>query len=250
VQNVTAKALNVAPVVVQQPFNVSVSGGNITFSFIGRFVDNNNKQTFAINYVNPSGQSVTWDATYTKVKSLLTPNSFSQIFPNSTTITAPLCQITNHNISFNNVQFGNPWENPPIGYGIITDYEYLLPTGWSLNGTPSTGNWIAANNNVIITSDATSGNGTNIRIRPINTQCGIGLQTGQEAVVSISRPAPPLNMTGPSTMCFPNNYTYTINGVPVGSTISWGTNSFYNLTSSGNTATISPTSAANGSHYN
>lgn len=47
VQNVTAKALNVAPVVVQQPFNVSVSGGNITFSFIGRFVDNNNKQTYA-----------------------------------------------------------------------------------------------------------------------------------------------------------------------------------------------------------
>lgn len=52
VQSVTPKALNVPPTVVQQPFNISVSGGNVTFSFVGRFADYNNKQTFTVNYTN------------------------------------------------------------------------------------------------------------------------------------------------------------------------------------------------------
>lgn len=66
VQSVTPKALNVPPTVVQQPFNISMSGGNVTFSFVGRFADYNNKQTFTVNYTNSSGQPATWDATYIK----------------------------------------------------------------------------------------------------------------------------------------------------------------------------------------
>ncbi|HSR37583.1 MAG TPA: hypothetical protein VLL95_01615 [Phnomibacter sp.] len=77
VQSVTPKALNIAPLVVQQPFNISVNGGNITFSFVGSFTDNNNKQTFTVNYTNSIGQPSTWDATYIKIKSLLTTNVFS-----------------------------------------------------------------------------------------------------------------------------------------------------------------------------
>lgn len=59
VQSVSPKALSVPPIVVQQPFNSSVNGGNITFSFVGRFVDNNNKQTFQVNYTNGSGVPTT-----------------------------------------------------------------------------------------------------------------------------------------------------------------------------------------------
>lgn len=145
IQSVQPWALNVNPVVVQQPFNITSSGGNITFSFTGRFSDYNNKQTFRIFYTNSSGVATTWDATFPKIKSLLTANSFSQISPSPTSITAQRCQAQNFNISFANVQYGNPWENPPIGYGTVTNYEYLLPAGWSLNGTPSTGNWMAGN---------------------------------------------------------------------------------------------------------
>ena len=156
IQSVQPWAINVNPIVVQQPFNVSTSGGNITFNFIGRFSDYNNKQTFRVFYTNLSGVATTWDATYTKIKSLLTANSFSQIHPTPTSITAQRCQVQSFNISFPNVQYGNPWEAPPIGYGTVTNYEYLLPSGWSLNGVPSTGGWMASNNNVTVTSDLAS----------------------------------------------------------------------------------------------
>lgn len=210
VQSVQPKALNVNPTVVQQPFNISVSGGNVTFSFVGRFADNNNKQTFTVFYTNASNQAVTQDFTFPKIKSLLTANSFSQIYPNPTSITSPPCQINTHTISFNNVQYGNPWETPPIGYGLITTYEYLLPAGWVLNGITSNGtNWIAGNNNVTVTSDLANGNGSNIRIRPTNVACGNGLIAGQEAAISITRPKPVLSFSGNSVICNSQNFEAT-----------------------------------------
>ena len=127
IQSVQPKALNVNPTVVQQPFNISTSGANKIFNFIGKFADYNNKQTFTVYYTNTSGQAATWDATFIKIKSLLTPNSFSQIFPTPTLITAQRCQIQNFNINFANVKYGNPWETPPVGYGTVTNYQYLLP---------------------------------------------------------------------------------------------------------------------------
>lgn len=130
ITSVAGKALNVTPVVVQQPFNVSYSGSNITFSFVGKFIDNNNKQTFTVYYTDGNGLSTSWDASYTKIKSLLTGNSFSQVLPSPPTVTALRCQSQNFNISFTNAQFGNPWETPPIGYGTITNYEYQLPVNW------------------------------------------------------------------------------------------------------------------------
>lgn len=207
VQNVSAKALNVPPVVVQQPFNISVSGGILTFSFVGRFTDNNNKQTFLITYTNQAGQSATHDFTFPKIKSLLTANNFSQIQPNLTSITAQPCQTQNFNIFFANVQYGNPFEAPPIAYGTVTNYEYLLPQGWSLNGVTSNGStWLTGGNNVTVTSDLANGSGGSIRIRPVNTQCGSGLVAGQQVQIPISRPKPPLTFTGSSVICSSQNF--------------------------------------------
>lgn len=64
----------------------------------------------------------------------------------------------------------------------------------------------------------------------------------------ISRPSPTLSITGAAPLCYPNSFTYTLNGVPSGSTINWNTsNSYYSLSPGGNTAIVTPTAAANGS---
>jgi len=233
IQSVTPKALNVAPLVVQQPFNSSVNGANITFSFVGRFADYNNKQTFTVNYTNASDVAVTFDFTYAKIKSLLTPSTFSQISPNPTTITSPPCQITNHNISFPNIQYGNPWETPPIGYGSITTYEYLLPSGWVLNGTTSNGStWLAGSNNVTVTSNLTTGGV--IQIRAVNP-CGANLQKGQISNVVINRPKPSLSFSGASTIC--SSTTFQANGVP-----NWVNNTLWSVSPSSLVSISTPTS--------
>lgn len=67
IQSVQPKALNVNPTVVSQPVIISNIGGNITFTFVGRFADYNNKQTFTVYYKNSSGVDATWDATYIKI---------------------------------------------------------------------------------------------------------------------------------------------------------------------------------------
>jgi hypothetical protein len=222
VQSVQPKALNVNPTVIQQPFNISSSGGNVTFNFVGRFADYNNKQTFTVYYTNSNSQSVTKDFTFPKIKSLLTANSFSQIYPSPTSITAPRCETNNFNISFSNVQYGNPFEAPPIGYGTVTNYEYLLPAGWSMNSTTSSGSdWIAGGNNVTVTSDLSNGVNGAIRIRPVNTACGSGLQPGQEAIVAISRPEPTLTITGTQYYICSGCTNFTINGMPSGASVQW-----------------------------
>jgi hypothetical protein len=222
VTSVSGVALNVAPTVIQQPFNVSVSGGNVTFDFTGRFADYNNKQTFRVNYTNSSGQAATWDATFPKIKSLLTAYSCSQVFPSPTMINVPRCQTGNFNISFSNVQYGNPFESPQICYGTITNYEYLLPTGWSLGGITSNGsNWIAGGNNVTVTSDLSTGDGSVIKIRPVNTSCTTGLTFGQEAYVNISRPQPTLSISSNQFTICSGSADFTINGMPDGATVQW-----------------------------
>ena len=223
VTSVSGAAINIAPTVIQQPFNISTSGGNINFDFIGKFADYNNKQTFQINYTGPSGQAATYNFGFSKIKSLLTANSFSQINPTPTSIISTMCQVNNHSISFSNVQYGNPFENPPIGYGTVTNYEYLLPSGWILGGTTSTGsNWISGNNNVTVTSDLGTGDGGLIRIRPVNTACAAGLVAGQEVVIPISRPVS-LSISGANSFCTGSS-TYTLNGLPPSSTVSWSIN--------------------------
>lgn len=226
--------------VVGLPFNISPSGDNITFSFIGRFGDNNSEQGFTVHYINLNGVLTAWDVTYTKIKSLLTANPFSQIYPSPTSITAPSCQTNSYNISFPNVQYGNIWENPAIGYGTVTNYEYQLPNGWSLGGATSNGsNWIAGGNSVTITSDLSTGDGGAIKIRPVNTTCAAGLVPGQQTIVTISRPSTSLSISGSSNLCSGSN-TYTVSGVPAGATVTWTANNpnAGTITPAGNSCTV------------
>jgi len=204
VTGVTGRALNVSPIVIQQPTNKTVSGGNVTFNFIGKFADYNNKQTFTVNYTNASGLPSSQDFTFTKIKSLLTPNLYSQISPSPTSIISPPCQVNTHTISFPNVQFGNPFESPIIGYGTITTYEYLLPVGWVLNGATSNGtSWIPGTNSVSLTSNLSSSG--SIQVRAINP-CGTNLTKGQITTIAINRPKPVLTFTGGYAVCATQNF--------------------------------------------
>lgn len=229
------------------PYNFISSGGNTTFNFKGKFADVNKAQSFDITY-SSGGTSQHFNQPYKKIKSLFY-GTCAPIQPNRSSVTADLCLIQSFSISFNNVQWKTEFETPSLCFGSITTYEYLLPNGWQLGTTTSNGStWIQANNSVTVTSDATTGNNQAVQIRAINTGCGAGLQSGPIVSIPIYRPAPPLSITGSATICYPNSYTYTLNGVPAGSSISWSnTNSYYNLSASGNTATVTPTSAANGS---
>lgn len=166
VTSVTGVPLNASPTVIQQPFNVTIASGTIMFDFVGKFADYNNKQTYRVNYTNSSGQTVTWDFTYLKIKSFQSVTTCSQIHPNILSINASPCQTANFPISFSNVQFGNPYEAPEICYTTITTYEYLPPSGWKLNGTASNGtSWLSGTNSATITSDLSNGDGGSARVR-------------------------------------------------------------------------------------
>jgi hypothetical protein len=120
---VFATALNVPPFVQQGPFNVSVNANATAFNFKGKFADFNNNQTFTIQWNDASNTQRTFPATFTKVKSLLNENSYSQIYLNTYNITSPYCQATTHNVNFTNVKYGNVDNIPQGGYGTITNYD-------------------------------------------------------------------------------------------------------------------------------
>lgn len=220
--------------VVQQPFNISNNGANISFSFIGKFGDWNQNQTFKVTYTIGNNLLQTRDFTFTKIKSLLFANSYSTIYPYPLGITAPLCQSQTFNIQFTDVKYGNI-NNPSVSYGSIIYYEYQLPIGWKLGTTISNGsNWIAGGNNVTVTSDLGSGNGQYISVRPINSSCGLNLTPGQASKILISRPAPTFQINGPLAFC--NSANYSISNLPAGATITWSvTGNNYNISGS-NTA--------------
>lgn len=64
--------------------------------------------------------------------------------------------------------------------------------------------------------------------------------------IPITRPDPQLSISGVTQLCYPNSYSYTVSGVPSGATVSWNSNSYYTVSGSGNSVSITPTSAANG----
>lgn len=252
-------AVNDIPFVTASAYNIVQPSGSITntvFNFKGKFDDRNNKQTFQVNYKDGGGFDKIAKFTFSKIKSLYyfyTPNPAAAnqtiISPNITTITAPRCQITNTAISFTNVVYGNSYESPSITYGVVTNYEYLLPAGWILGSSTSNGtSWIPGGNNVTVTSDLSNGIGSGIRIRPTNTACGTGLATGQEVFISISRPAPTLYITGGSDILCSSNATFNIIGMPAGSTVQWTLNSNLSANIPANstspTVTVTPTATS------
>lgn len=223
------------------------SSANTTFTFVGRFSDDNNTQSFRVDFTKSDNTNDFKIFEFKKIKSLKFVSIPSTINTNISSISSQICQITTHNLNFTNIRFGNGFDGSIAAYGnSITQYEYLLPNGWSLNGTPSTGSWVTSTNSVTITSDQTSGNGSSIQIRALNTDCGTSLSKSPIKYIPISRPEPPLSISGATQLCFPNSYNYTLSGVPSGGVVTWNTSSYYSVSASGNTATITPTSAANG----
>lgn len=233
------------PIVVSGVSGLSSNGSNTTFTFVGQFRDENSTQVFKIDYQTDANPNAAFEPTFKKIKSLTFTSALSNISTNIPSISSQICQITSHSISFTNIPFSNAFDNSVGSYGTNTDYEYLLPTGWSLNGIPSTGTWMLANNNVTVTSDLSSGHTSSVQIRAINS-CGSSLHKSPIIYIPIYRPEPPLSISGSSQLCFPNSYNYTLSGVPSGGVVTWNTSSYYSVSASGNTATISPTSSANG----
>jgi hypothetical protein len=136
--------------ITTSPYSITTSGGNTTFSFKGKFIDSNQTQTFTVTSII-NGSASNFPFRFTKIKSLFNATSASTISLNTVSLVAQRCQIQNFNISFTNVKYGNENVSPSISYGNITNYEYQLPTGWSIGSTTSTGsNWIAGGNNVTI----------------------------------------------------------------------------------------------------
>lgn len=92
------------------------------------------------------------------MKSLFYGTSCAPVQPNQSVLNAPRCQVSNFQISFNNVQWSTSFESPALCFGSITAYEYLLPSGWSIGANISNGSsWIVAGNSVTITSDLSNG---------------------------------------------------------------------------------------------
>ncbi len=223
------------PTVVSNAFNISSGGGITSFYFNGSFADQNVSQTFRINYKNSSNVSTYKDFTFSKIKSFYYPTSCSTIQPNITAINKQQCDNSSININFSNIQYGTYLTSPANCYGTITNYEYLLPTGWILGSTTSNGsNWIAGTNNVNITPNDKGGDGQKIKIRPINS-CS-SLYNNVTVEIPITRPKPLLNFTSSAFICSSSSFQAT--NVP-----SWVTNYNWSVTPSNVFSVSNPTSS-------
>jgi hypothetical protein len=159
-----------------------------TFTFKGTFSDVNHNQSFTISYKTANGGTPSKEFKFDKVKSLFygsfdSSNSFNPII-------APLCQTTPIPFTFSSEKWKNQ-DNQSVGFGSIDTYEYLIPAGWYLNSTLSTGsNWIQASNNITLTPNTNSGTGSQLQFRAINNCNSISNFKGNINNVPISRPTP------------------------------------------------------------
>lgn len=197
-----------------------------TFTFKGKFGDTNQKQWFKINYKD----GTYYDIEFKKIKSLFYSTQSNAnppcnvIKPNQVRpIIFPRCQVTSAVISFPNIQWFTNFENPEVCFGSVTDYEYLLPLNWQLGTSTSNGiTWIEGGNSVTITSDLSTGDGADIRIRASNKTCGIGLAAnGPTSTVRISRSRPTISITGDDFISS-GSKIYSLTGtLPAGATVCW-----------------------------
>ena len=206
--------------------NATYNGGITTISFRAKFNDVNNTQTIVFNYKVSGQAATTKDFDFKSIKSLLHADPRTSPYPVPSSILAERCKSQTWSISFPNTQYINPFLNAREQklFGSITQYEYSLPQGWSLNGgTPVTGpaDTRIAGNNVTITSDLSHGVNSAIYIRPLNS-CNTALAKNNYGVISISRPAPTLAISGPTTICnAAPTQTYTVTGLTNGATVAW-----------------------------
>lgn len=112
------------PIVVSGVSDLTNTTTQTTFTFVGKFQDANQKQVFRVNYATTSNPNAVYDASFKRIKSLFYASYCTPIQLNQSQITAPPCQISNFNISFNNIQWSTAFESPALCFGSITTYEY------------------------------------------------------------------------------------------------------------------------------
>jgi hypothetical protein len=230
------------PILVQQAYNISTSSGVTSFNFRGRFRDVNINQVFRVNYRLSSNRDTSTDFAFKKIRSLFYSNPVSgsssgacQPFRASqTSVTAPVCQITNIPVSINATNWSTFGEGNDFCWGSISTYEYQLPAGWSIGANVSNGtNWIPGGTSATVSSDLQTG-GT-IRIRPTNN-CGNGLvNNAAQATIPILRPKPALTFSGQTPIC--STATFAAGNIP-----SWVNNTLWQVSPSGLVSISTPTS--------
>lgn len=227
-QNPTVSSWINAPFVTQAPYNVSSTASTTTFNFKGRFRDFNGSQQFRIAFNdNVSGGIAEYIPKFNRIKSLASTMPCAVVQPNQTSISFPFCQITSQPITFSNVQWGTTGESPLLCFGSIATYEFLLPSGWSLNGTPSNGvTWLPGTSGATVTSDLSTGEGVKIQVRPRNS-CGTSFQNNQIAgEVTILRPKPVLTLSASQDYICNVGETaqFSIPNLPASATVAWTVN--------------------------
>jgi hypothetical protein len=218
-------------VVITSGVSLTYPSGGVLVHFTGNFQDDQRQQALKITFDDAvSGIRQEKIFTYTRVRSLAKVypgySYISSVSPSS--INRALCTTTDVNVSFTGVYF---WaENAQGSLNSLTthpDYEYLAPSGWSVNGTASNGStWIlgSTTTSAVITPDGATGSGGVIKIRPSNAGCGTGLATGPEAIIGIIRDNPTLYTTS-TKVCDNSNPVFTVTGAPSGSSAIWNSSS-------------------------
>lgn len=129
------------------------------------------------------------------------------------------CQGQNLPLNSNPVSYYNVTDNlNPTLVGTESNFQYVLPTGWSIGTNTSNGSdWISSTNLATITTLSSDGV---FKVRAVNG-CAAGLNVGPEANVTLLRPAPQLTVVGDSFLCS-GSKSYTIGGVvPPGASFCW-----------------------------
>lgn len=198
---------------------------NITvFRLAINFLDVQDMHSITIVYEpNGGGTDQTETFNFPKVKSL--NGDTRQVAPGISSITAPYCVTTTTNISFANLSWRTGSGSSFSYYGTITEYEYSVPSGWSVNGSVSSGqNDIKlGTNSATIVSDGTTGG--YVFIRPANKACGSNTFSGNALYIAINRQEPAITFSGSPTIC--SSQTYTASNIP-----SWVTNTLWEVNSS------------------
>jgi len=119
-----------SPIISLGIYDKTTAGGVTTFKFKGRFQDVNVNQVYKISYRDGNGEDAIYYPSFKKIKSLhfdntSSPTSCFPIQPNQTAISAPLCQISNLAVSFDNIKWSTYGENPVYCFGTITTYPDL-----------------------------------------------------------------------------------------------------------------------------
>jgi len=215
----------------------SAGSSGTDLSFQGTFVDQAVPQGLQLIYVDANGHNQTFTALYKNIASFNQGDGSARPALNVSSISAPICQNITTNISFSNVVYSDQAVSPPIWYGTITNYQYLLPVGWQLGSSVSDGTtWLSGTNNVLVTSDGMHGDGGTVQVRA--AACTPGISPGPAASISISRGVPSFSISGSGLVCGSSG-NYSINTVPTGASIVWSVSSNMQIVGSSTSSTVS-----------